>query len=379
MSANPLQRLTELGQSVWYDFIRRDLMVSGELARLIADDALRGMTSNPTIFAKAIATGTLYDDDIRRASQIPNADTATVFEAIAVEDVRRAADVFRPIYESSGGGDGLVSIEVRPSLAYDTQGTIEEVRRLWRACDRPNVMVKIPGTAPGLPAIEQCLAEGINVNITLLFSVARYREVMDAWLAALEQRHARSEALDRVASVASFFVSRVDTSVDRQLAARLQAAPSGPDSALLTRLRAQLAIANARVAYEAFEAMRASTRWQRLAAAGARVQRPLWASTSTKDPTLSDVYYVEALIAPDTVNTLPPETFAAYRDHGAPAVRIHDDRLATHQAMRDLATVGIDLDAVTHELEVDGVKKFADSYDELLKTIAAKRAALRAA
>ncbi len=374
--ANPLQRLHDLGQSVWLDYIERTLLTSGQLAQLIREDGLQGMTSNPTIFAKAIATADHYDDDIRRVAD--GAEVATVVEAIMVEDVRRAADIFRPLYDSTDGRNGFVSIEVRPALAHDTTQTIDEARRLWRTCDRPNVMVKIPGTRAGLPAIERCLAEGININITLLFSVERYREVMNAWLTALEHRAAAGQPLERITSVASFFVSRVDTNVDKKLDA-LIAGGSDDQKRRARSLRAQLAIANARIAYEAFEEMRHGPRFAALAAKGARVQRPLWASTSTKDPTLPDVYYVEALVGPDSVDTMPPETVDAYRDHGDPKVRIRDGCDAAHAAMRELGTLGIEFSRVAQELEDEGVKKFNDSYDELSHTVAEKLKNLRAA
>ena len=379
---NPLLRLLDLGQSVWLDFIERTLLTSGRLQRLIDDDGLRGMTSNPTIFAKAISAGNHYDDDIRRAAS--QADDAgrhveRIVEAVMVEDVRRAADIFRPVYETTGGADGFVSIEVRPSLAHDTSATIEEACRLWRTCDRPNVMVKIPGTRAGVPAIERCLAEGVNINITLLFSVPRHREVMNAYLNALEQRAAAGKPLDRIASVASYFVSRVDTNVDKKLDAIAKSAAPEEQKRRAKVLRSKLAIANARLAYQAFEEVRRGPRFTALAAKGARVQRPLWASTSTKDPSLPDVYYVEALIGPDTVDTLPPDTVDAYRDHGDPKVRINDDLDGAANAMRELAAIGIEFDTVAQELEDEGVKKFIDSYDELSHTIAERLKSLRAA
>jgi transaldolase len=371
MSANPLKRLGELGQSVWYDYIRRDLYTGPKLQELISEDGLKGMTSNPTIFQNAIAKSDLYDDDIRTAA---GKDPAAIFEQLAVTDVRAAADQFRPVFDAADGGDGFVSIEVGPRLARDTQGTIAEARRLWKECGRANVMVKIPGTAEGIPAIRQCLSEGININITLLFGVPRYREVMDAYLSALEDRLKQGEPIGRVRSVASFFVSRVDTNVD----AKLDALTAKGNTAAKP-LRAKLAIANARVAYEAFEEVFGGPRFSALKAKGARVQRPLWASTSTKDKTLPDLYYVEALIAPDSVDTVPPETFDAYRDHGDPKVRIHDDLAGAHAAFAALSGLGIDFDAVTRELEDEGVKKFSDSYDSLLQAITAKEKAMRVA
>ena len=371
MSANPLKRLGDLGQSVWYDYIRRDLYTGPKLQKLIAEDGLKGMTSNPTIFQNAIAKSDLYDVDIRSAA---GKDPAAIFDQLAVTDVRAAADQFRPVFDAADGGDGFVSIEVGPRLAHDTQGTIAEARRLWKECGRANVMVKIPGTAEGVPAIRQCLSEGININITLLFGVPRYREVMDAYLSALEERVKKGEAIDRIRSVASFFVSRVDTNVDAKLDALI-----AKGNAAAKPLRAKLGVANARVAYEAFEEVFGGSRFAALKAKGARVQRPLWASTSTKDKTLSDIYYVEALIAPDSVNTVPPETFDDYRDHGDPKVRIHDDLAGAHAAFAALKSLGIDFDKVTKELEDEGVQKFTDSFDSLMQAIATKEKSMRVA
>ncbi len=363
--ANPLNQLRELGQSIWLDYIRRDLF-DGELARLIEEDDLAGMTSNPTIFEGAISDSDLYDEDIRSAGSGVEPDV--VFERLAVADVQRAADHFRPLYDSTEGKDGFVSIEVRPSLAYDADGTAEEVRRLWEACDRPNVMVKIPGTYEGLPAIYRSLLDGININITLLFSVGRYHEVMDAWFSALEERVERHLPVDRLASVASFFVSRVDSMVDKRLDQVIEA-ETGNKHELAERLKGQIAIANARLAYQAFEERVQAPRFAALAAAGARVQRPLWASTSTKNPDYSDVYYVDSLIGPETVNTLPPKTLDAFREHGDPVVRIYEDRKECQEMIGELSHLGIDFDDVTQELEKEGVSKFAASYDQLLETI----------
>lgn len=359
--SNPLVALSETGQSVWLDYIRRDLF-DGELSRLIEEDALAGMTSNPTIFDGAISDSDLYDDDIREAG--PDDDAEAVFERLAIADVRHAADHFRPLYDRSEGRDGLVSIEVRPSLAYDTEATVEEVRRLWAACDRPNVMIKIPGTRQGLPAIQRTLAEGININTTLLFSVSRYLEVMDAWFSAMEKRLEAGQPIDRIAAVASFFVSRVDSAVDQRLDARISDGDAGA-----AELKGKIAIANARLAYQAFEERFQTPRYAALAEAGAQVQRPLWASTSTKNPEYSDILYVEALIGPDTVNTLPPKTLEAYRDHGEPKVRIFDARPEAAEMIDSLSERGIDFGNVTDELEVEGVKKFAASYEQLLNTI----------
>jgi transaldolase len=365
MVTNPLVRLGRLGQSPWYDFVTRDLMASGRLARLIRDDGLLGMTSNPSIFEKAIAGSADYDADIARAAA-DGADPPAIFEALAVADVQAACDAFLPVWERTGGRDGLVSLEVSPTLAHDTDGTVAEAARLWRAVGRPNAMIKIPGTAAGLPAISRSLAAGISVNVTLLFSVERYEQVIEAFQAGLEARLAAGGSLEGLASVASFFVSRVDTRVDQALR------DAGAPEALL----GTAAIANAARAYAAFGASLATPRWGRLRTAGARPQRPLWASTSTKDPRYPDVYYVEALIAPDTVNTLPPETFDAYRDHGDPAVRIHDAVAAAPERLAAVRAAGVDLDAVTAFLEEDGVAKFAASYRALLERIDARAGAL---
>jgi len=362
---NPLVRLGELGQSPWYDYITRDLVTTGQLARLIAEDGLRGMTSNPTIFEKAIAGSRLYDDDIRTQADAGRSPQE-IFEHLAVADVRAACDAFAGLHQATGGADGLVSLEVAPTLANETDATIQEAERLWRAVDRPNAMIKIPGTAEGLPAITHCIAAGINVNVTLLFAVERYDEVIEAFLSGLDRRLEAGLPLAAVASVASFFVSRVDGKVD-PLLDRL----SDPH-----HLRGRIAIANACAAYRLFEWSLGTPRWDRLAKAGARPQRPLWASTSTKDPRYSDVHYVEALVAPRTVNTLPPETFAAYRDHGRPAVRIGEGMLEAPALLQALAELGIDLAAVTRELETDGVSKFAASYASLLAGIETKAGAL---
>ncbi|MGH7508838.1 MAG: transaldolase [Gemmatimonadales bacterium] len=364
---NPLIRLGQLGQSVWYDYITRDLVTSGRLAQLITEDGLRGMTSNPTIFDKAIAGSRLYDDDIRRLSE-QGRSAAEIFEAVAVADVRAACDVFMPLYRQSGGTAGFVSLEVSPALANDTEGTTHEAKRLWGAVGRPNAMIKIPGTRAGLPAIARSIAAGINVNVTLLFSVDRYAEVIDAFTEGMERRLDRGLPVQGIASVASFFVSRVDSKVD----VLLDRVPDHP-------LRGKTAIANACAAYGLFERALATSRWSRLARAGARPQRPLWASTSTKDPRLPDVHYVEALVAPRTVNTMPPETFDAYREHGKPAVRIYEGVAAAPSQLVALAEGGIDLNAITRELEDEGVAKFAASYTAVLAGIEAKAEALAVA
>jgi transaldolase len=358
---NPLAELGELGQSVWYDYITRDLLVSGELKRLIEQDGLRGMTSNPTIFEKAVAASRLYDDDIRQLAD-QGKSAAEVFEALAVADVRLACDAFLPLYHSSSGSDGLVSIEVSPALAHDEDATVREAERLWSGVSRANAMIKIPGTRAGLGAITRCIGQGINVNVTLLFSVTRYAEVIEAFLTGLEQRRQQHLPVDKIASVASFFVSRVDTKID----------PLLDRSGAGDKLRGKAAIANACEAYRLFEERLRSQRWKSLAHAGARPQRPLWASTSTKDPRYPDTYYVEALIEPQTVNTLPPETLVAYRDHGRPEVRIYQGMARSAKQLEELAGAGIDLAQVTRELEDEGVEKFAASHRSVLATIDTK-------
>jgi len=355
--------LLELGQSVWLDYLRRGMLRSGELAELIAA-GLRGMTSNPTIFEQAINAGAEYDDSIARLAASGRSD-AEIFDAIALDDVRGAADLFRPVYDHSGGGDGFVSIEVSPALARDTRGTIAEAERLWRAVDRPNVMIKIPGTEEGWPAIERCLTNGININITLLFSVEHYLKVAEAYLAALEARAARGEPIDMLASVASFFVSRVDTEVDARLGRIAQ-----PEA---KELAGTIGIANARLAYAEFERITASDRWRRLAAKGAKVQRPLWASTGTKNPAYSDVLYLEALIGRDTINTVPPDTLRKFEDHGTVAPTLAGQEDDARRRMESLARLGVDFDDVTQVLEDQGIEKFAKSYEALIAAIGRKR------
>jgi transaldolase len=359
-----LLRLADLGQSLWYDYITRDLLTSGQLERLIRSDGLRGMTSNPTIFEKAIAGSRLYDQDIRRLSEAGRGP-GEIFESLAVADVQAACDAFRPLYDETGGRDGFVSIEVSPRLAHDADGTAHEADRLWRSVARPNAMVKIPGTRAGLTAINQSIAAGINVNVTLLFSVERYGEVIEALFRGLEGRVDRGLPVDTIGSVASFFVSRVDGKVDSLLG-----------RANDRELRGKAAIANAARAYQLFRDSLETERWTRLQRAGAAPQRPLWASTSTKDPAYPDVYYVEALIAPDTVNTVPPETLEAYRDHGEPAVRVDQAIEAAPRQLAELEQAGIDLAAITRELEDEGVAKFAASHAAVLTGIEAKAGAL---
>ncbi len=363
---NRIHRLEELGQSAWLDFIDRDLLLSGQLQRMIAEDGLRGVTSNPTIFQKAIASSSAYDDLIAAAP--PNESDASVLERVMVRDLTLACDNLRSVYRASNGADGFASIEVAPTLAGDTGAQVEQARRMWAAVDRPNLMVKIPGTRAGLPAIERCVADGLNINVTLLFSLARYREVLDAHLRGLERRAAAGERVDVGASVASFFVSRVDTKVDKLLDA-LPNALCGAAGAL----RGQIAIANARIAYEEYERVMETDRWKALAAKGARPQRLLWASTSSKDPLYPDTYYVEGLIGPNTVDTMTLETFRAYLDHGQPEVRIRANLKMAHRQMHELAKLQIDLAKATEQLENEGVASFSESFQRSLRAIAQKR------
>lgn len=367
MERNRLRRLEDLGQSVWLDFIDHNLLESGELGRLIEEDGLSGVTSNPTIFQKAIAGSTDYDDVI--ASAEPSDTDAAVFERLMVRDLTLACDALRPVYDASGGRDGFASIEVSPSLAGDTDAQIEQASRFWRAVDRPNLMVKIPGTPAGVPAIEACLARGININITLLFSVPRYREVLEAYLCALEQRVAKGQPIDRVASVASFFVSRVDTKVDQALDGM-----DGAERDVARELRGTIAIANAKLAYEHYESVIESDRWRALADKGARPQRLLWASTSTKDPSYPDTYYLDALAGPDTVDTMTPASIRAYLDHGEPEARIAQDLEGARRQMEQLGEVGIDFAEVARELEEEGIASFAKSFNQAVASIQDKRA-----
>jgi transaldolase/glucose-6-phosphate isomerase len=372
MRSNPLRILNSLGQSVWFDYIRRIELTSGHLKELIDVDGVSGVTSNPTIFEKAIAGSNDYDEAIRKLVEAGE-ETPVIFECLEVDDIRAAADLFRSLYDSTEGRDGFVSIEVAPTLARDTQGTITEAHRLWREVDRPNILVKVPGTAEGLPAIEQLLGEGININITLLFAIERYEEVAWAYVRALEKRAREGNALDRIASVASFFVSRIDTLADQQIEAKLPAAKSAEEKQRLESLRGKTAVANAKLAYLKFKEICSSARFQALALEGARVQRMLWASTGTKNPKYSDTLYVDTLIGPETVNTMPAATLAAYRDHGKPRTTIEEGLDEARSTMKQLAEFGIDLAAITRKLEDQGVDSFAKDYGKLLAALAEKR------
>lgn len=362
---NRLRRIESLGQSLWLDYIERALLAGGGLECLIHDDGISGVTSNPAIFEKAIQHAD-YDAAIALLAR-RGLGAQEIYEELAFEDVSLAADLLRDVYETSCmraccGCDGYVSLEVSPQLAHDTAATVAEAKRLWNRVGRPNLMIKVPATRAGLPAIRQLIADGINVNVTLLFGVARYREVAESYFAGLEDRLAQGGTIDRVASVASFFLSRIDTLVDGYLdhAGQPQA----------RELRGQAAIAYARLAYLDYQEFMRSPRWQALTARGARPQRLLWASTSTKDPAYDDVKYVDALIGPDTVNTLPPETMTAYRDHGKPALRLEEGTDAARALPGQLAALGVDLTAVSDELERQGVQKFIEPYERLLATLA---------
>ena len=374
---NPLLELQQHGQSVWLDYIRRKSLLSGDVRKLIEEDGLRGMTANPSIFQAAIAAGDDYDETISRLVR-DGAEPNTIYETIAVEDIQTACDLFRSVYDATDGADGLVSLEVSPALAYDTQGTIDEARRLWKWVDRPNLMIKVPGLPPGVPAIETLLAEGVNVNVTLLFAIEAYEAVAWAYIRALERRVAEGRPIDRIASVASFFVSRVDVLIDPILDKKAAAETDSEKKAKIQRLRGKAAIANARLAYTRLQQIFGDARFKALAAKGARVQRPLWASTSVKDKAYSDLLYAEALIGPDTVDTMPRETLEAFRDHGKVLDTIEQDVAGALASLDGLAEVGIDLKQVTDQLEKEGVDKFQQSFDALIKGIVDKRAAMLA-
>jgi len=356
-----IQKLTGLGQSLWYDNIQRSLLLNGELAAMIKRGNIRGVTSNPSIFHAAIAKSTDYDSALLTLAWAGwNAEG--IFWQLAVEDIQAACDLFLPLYNETDGGDGCVSIEVSPYLAHETDETVEQAKALWERVNRPNLMIKIPATKEGLPAIRKAISSGINVNVTLIFSLARYAEVMEAYLSGLEDRLAKNQPIDRIASVASFFISRVDSKVDKLL----------PEA---SKLRGQAAVANARLAYEAFTKTFSGERWGALSQGGARFQRPLWASTSTKNPAYPDTLYVDSLIGEHTVNTVPPVTLDAFRDHGLPETTIHRDMDAAHALFGQLEAQGVSMDVVTQELEDEGVKAFADAFTALLETIEERRAA----
>ncbi len=370
---NRLRELYDAGQSVWLDYIDRAILRDGSLAALIRDDALMGMTSNPTIFEKALAEGNEYDAQIEKATG--DLTPGQLFEQIETDDVRTACDIFADVYKQTRGQDGFVSIEVSPGVANDASATIEEAHRLWKTVDRPNVTVKVPGTLEGAKAVHQLIADGINVNITLLFSIDAHARVIEAYLAGLEERHAAGKPIDSIASVASFFVSRVDTEVDKRLNAIAASANEALREGILA-LRGRAAIANARLAYRLFTQRFAGARWEKLAAAGAKVQRPLWASTSSKNPAYRDVLYVETLIGPHTVNTMPPATMDAFRDHGVIARTVDADLTAAEQYFHDLEQAGVSMRDVTDKLLTNGLASFQKSFDTLIAGLEKKAASL---
>jgi transaldolase len=372
--ANPLRELKKQGQSVWYDNLNRSLIVNGGLRRMTEEDGVSGGTSNPSIFEKALGGSDVYDDHFaelaRRGGSLDD-----IFDGLSVTDIQQSADVFGPVYDETRGKDGYVSLEVSPHLAYDTEGTTAAAKRLFAALNRPNAMIKIPGTQEGLPSVEQCLSDGLNINVTLLFGVDNYEQVANAYISALERRAAHGKSLDSVASVASFFVSRVDSLVDKELQERIEAAGSDGESGRLRGLLGKAAVANAKLAYAKYEEMFSGPRWGALAEKGARVQRCLWASTSTKNPSYRDVLYVEPLIGPDTVNTMPDATLEAFRDHGVVARTLDDGVDEARETIRALGEIGIDFSAVTDDLQQQGVKLFEDSFDKVMATLRDKREA----
>ena len=361
---NPLKGLLDFGQSPWMDYIRRDLLTSGELKKMIENDGLRGMTSNPAIFEKSIAGSTLYSD-ILNAQDAKSLDAKSLYEKIAIRDVQDACDIFKPVYQQSKRRDGYVSLEVSPYLANDTKGTLEEARRLWKAVSRENLMIKVPATPEGLPAIRQLLEDGLNINITLLFAQSVYEKVAETFIAALEARAVKGLDVSHIASVASFFVSRIDTLVDSKVD-ELEKTASGAKKDLLESVRGKIAIANAKLTYKKYQELFGGPRWKALAGKGAQTQRLLWASTSTKNPKYRDVLYVEELIGSDTVDTIPPATFDAFRDHGKLRRSLTEDVAGAARTMDNLGKAGISMKEVTDKLLVDGVKLFADAFQQLL-------------
>ena len=373
MNKNPLISLKEIGQSVWLDNLSRKLIHSGELKRLIDEDGLSGITSNPTIFQKVISGSTDYDSSLRRMIDKGVKDEKELFLGLAMEDVSDAADLLWPTYQSANGQDGFVSIEVSPDLAYDTDATISEARRLFSTLGKKNVLVKVPGTKQGVPAIEQLTSEGVNVNVTLLFSTERYEEIAEAYLKGLERRARQGQPIHEITSVASFFVSRVDTLADKLLETRLSSATSKAEKDKITNLFGKAAVANAKVAYEKYRSIFSGARFLALKEKGGHIQRILWGSTGTKNPKYSDIKYVEELIAPDSINTLPEATIKAFKDHGQAKITIHNDLEKAKKLFPELKSMGVDIRGVTEQLEKEGVQLFSDSFFALLKEIAKKR------
>ena len=376
MKQNSLVELRKLGQSVWLDNLSRKLMDSGELKRLIDEDGVTGITSNPTIFQKAISGSTAYDASIQKLLAKGIKDEKELFLGLAFEDIARAADLLRPTYQASHGADGFVSIEVSPDLAYDTRATVAEAKRIFSTLDKKNVLVKVPATSQGVPAIEELTSNGVNVNVTLLFAVKRYEEVAEAYMRGLERRVQSNQPIHEIASIASFFVSRVDTLADKLLEARLAVASSKAEKEKVTALMGKAAIANAKIAYRRYKEIFSGKRFLALKGKGARVQRLLWGSTGTKNPAYSDITYVQELIGADTVNTLPEATMAAFKDHGEPRITILDRLEEAERLPEQLESVGVRLTEVTEQLETEGVKLFADSFLLLLKDLAVKRNSL---
>jgi transaldolase/glucose-6-phosphate isomerase len=366
---NPLKDLLSYGQSMWLDYIRRDLFTTGKLKALIEDDGLRGMTSNPAIFEKAIADSSLYDDMLHSLATQKGLSATAKFEQIAIRDIQDAADALRGVYEGSNYRDGYVSLEVSPLLAMKTQETIDEARRLWKTVQRENVMIKVPGTTAGLPAIQQLIGEGININITLLFAQEVYVKVAEAYVAGLETLAERGGNLKKMAGVASFFISRIDTLIDGKLNDKLKGTSDANQQALYKSLLGKVAIANGKLTYQKYQKIFSGPRWEKLAAKGAQTQRVLWASTSTKNPNYRDVIYIEELIGPDTVNTMPPATIDAFRDHGKLRNSLTEDISGAQKTMDDLAKAGISMKEVTDKLTEDGVRLFADAFDKLLAAV----------
>ena len=370
MTNNPLLQLEAFGQSIWMDFIRRGMITSGELQQLIEKDGISGVTSNPSIFEKAIVESHDYDEAIRSLT-LKGMTSDEIYQALTVEDIQNVADLLRPTYDRTNGQDGFVSLEVSPRLAHDTVGSIEEARQLWSLVDRPNAMIKVPATLEGIPAIQQLIGEGINVNITLLFGLPRYREVAEAYITGLETLATKGENLKQVASVASFFLSRIDVLLDPLLEKKIL--EGAPQAEIAARLQGQVAVASAKVAYQIYDEIFSGDRFRKLTRIGARTQRLLWASTSTKNPTYADTKYIEPLIGANTINTLPIETLNAYRDHGNPKSSLSQNLSEAHQILHDLPSLGFDLNAVTQRLEQEGVDKFSTAFDRLMSTLKEKQ------
>jgi len=375
--ANPLLQIKTQGQSVWYDNIDRAQLASGAFKRLLDEDGVVGVTANPTIFEKSISSGHAYDEQITQLIR-EGKNTNEIYEALVIQDIRTVADLLRPIYERTNGQDGYVSLEVSPELAHNTEGTLSEARRFWNAVARPNLMIKIPATLAGIPAIEKALTEGININITLIFSLDSYKAVTEAYLNALESRNAEGQDISHIASVASFFVSRVDTLVDKLLEEKVKASSDASEQAHLKSLEGKAAIANARVVYQEFKRIFSTPRFETLKHSGAHVQRPLWASTSTKNPAYRDVLYAEELLGPDTVDTMPMETIVNFRDHGVVAHTVEKDPKGAQADLDALEKVGIHYEQITQQLLDEGVKKFADSFHQLFQGIENKQKAIKA-